>query len=218
MKKEEKIDSLEQEEKEEDEKKGILIIKYWPYLLTFTVLLFFCVFGMTYSIYKGDSSGDNVIDTGEIVFSYSDVGRGGNGINIENAVPIPDSRGKNMMGKGEYFDFSVTATSEKALLHYEILVEKNKVSTLDNTKVRIYLTALYGGYEQLLILKDFSGLNTKTINAKQYYVLYEKTLPAGIKNYSDAYRLRMWVKNSAQDYDDQAFSINVDVNAYQVEE
>lgn len=217
MKNEEIVDSFEKE-KEEEEKKGILIIKYWPYLLTFTILLFFCVFGMTYSIYKGEGSGDNVIDTGEIVFSYSDVGRGGSGINIENAVPIPDSRGKNMMGKGEYFDFSVTATSEKSLLRYEILVEKNKISTLDNTKVRIYLTALYGGYEQLLVLKDFSGLNTKNVNGKHYYVLYEKTLPAGIKNYSDAYRLRMWVKNSSKDYDDQAFSISVDVNAYQVEE
>ena len=38
---------------ERDEQKSIS--QYIPYLFLFTILLFFSVFGMTYSIYKGDT-------------------------------------------------------------------------------------------------------------------------------------------------------------------
>lgn len=190
---------------------------YFIYLFIFTILLFFCVFGITYSIYKSDST-DNSVDTGKIVFSYSDVGQAGNGISLTNAVPISDSIGKVMVGNGQYFDFSTTASTKSSKVHYKLLINKDSSSTLANNKVKVYLTQLLGGHEEELIFDKFSNLKKETINNKGYYVLYEKTLEKGLENYNDLYRLRMWVAADATNYNDQFFSIKVDVYAYQVEE
>lgn len=204
--------SIDNETKNENSNKR----KYIIYLLLFVVLLFFCVFGITYSIYKPDND-DQEINTGNIVFTYSDVGKAGNGIAIKNAVPITDELGKVMMGNNQYFDFSITATTNKASLQYKVLVAKDDISTLDNKKVRIYLTQMLGSYENELVLTDFSNLKVETIRDKKYYVLYEKKLDKELEKYSDAFRLRMWVKEDAIDYNDQIFALKVDVYAYQVE-
>lgn len=204
--------SIDNETKNENSNKR----KYIIYLLLFVVLLFFCVFGITYSIYKPDND-DQEINTGNIVFTYSDVGKAGNGIAIKNAVPITDELGKVMMGNNQYFDFSITATTNKASLQYKVLVAKDDISTLDNKKVRIYLTQMLGSYENELVLTDFSNLKVETIKDKKYYVLYEKKLDKELEKYSDAFRLRMWVKEDAIDYNDQIFALKVDVYAYQVE-
>ncbi len=205
-------DSIDNETKNENSNKR----KYIIYLLLFVVLLFFCVFGITYSIYKPDND-DQEINTGNIVFTYSDVGKAGNGIAIKNAVPITDELGKVMMGSNQYFDFSITATTNKASLQYKVLVAKDDISTLDNKKVRIYLTQMLGSYENELVLTDFSNLKVETIKDKKYYVLYEKKLDKELEKYSDAFRLRMWIKEDAIDYNDQIFALKVDVYAYQVE-
>lgn len=204
-------EELEKEAQEKKERRRNIFL-----IIVFLFLLFLSSFGITYSIYKGDSGGNNQIITDKIIFSYSDVDRSGSGIDINNALPISDSVGKKLTGTKEYFDFSINATSKQSNIRYQLLVRKNDVSTLSNNKVRIYLTALNGNYEQELVLKDFSDLSTTKVDGTDYYVLYEKTLNKGIENYSDYYRLRMWVKETATNYDNQMFSINVDVNAIQV--
>ncbi len=190
---------------------------YWIYLLIFTTLLFFCVFGITYSVYYGEGNDDNIIDTSQIIFTYSDVGQAGNGILLEDAVPISDELGKMMVGTHQYFDFSVTASTKNANLLYKILIHKDQNSTLNDENVRLYLTQLMGSYEEEKVLIPFSELETETIHNKDYYVLYEKKLGKDLNNYSDSYRLRMWIKEDAKDYEEQYFSIKIDVYAYQVE-
>lgn len=190
--------------------------KYLIYLFIFVVLLFFCVFGITYSIYKPESN-DSEIETGNIVFTYSDVGQAGNGIILKNAMPISDEYGKVMVGSNQYFDFSITATTKNTNLHYKLLLAKDDVSTLSDQNVRVYLTQLLGGYENELILSDFSNLETEVIKDKTYYVIYEKILDKKLDNYSDIFRFRMWVKEDAINYYDQTFSLKVDVYAYQME-
>lgn len=202
------------EEKDNDKEKTILY--YFPYLLIFTILLFFSVFGITYSIYKGDLD-DNEITTDHIVFTYSDVDKVGNGIYLKNAVSISDRQGKMMVGSKQYFDFFVTATTKKSNIQYYILVDKDSSSTLQNENVRIYLTKLMGGHEKEIILKDFSDLEIKKLNGKIYYVLYDKLLENPLDNYTDSYRLRMWVKEDAKNYQNKNFSIKIDVYAEQVE-
>lgn len=204
-------------EEDSDEEK-FHIGKYLPYLFLFTILLFFCVFGITYSIYKGDGGSDNEIITDQIIFTYSDVDKVGNGILITDATPIPDAMGKAMVGKNQYFDFYITASTERKQVFYQLLINKDDSSTLSNDKVRIYLTKMLGSYEEELVLSDFSDLKTKKVNGKTYYILYEKTLGSGLQNYNDAYRLRMWVANDAINYENQRFSIKVDVYAVQVGE
>lgn len=203
-----------QEQEKEEENKG-----YFKYLFIFTILLFFCVFGITYSIYKGPSEGDDSeITTDQIIFTYSDVDKIGNGINIQDATPIPDSQGKVMVGKGQYFDFSITATTTNKKVFYQILVNKDDRSTLTNNKVRIYLTQMMGTYEKELNFKTFYDLRIRELNKKNYYILYENTLDENLTNYSESYRLRMWVKENAKDYQDKFFSVKIDVFAKQVEE
>lgn len=208
---EEKLKEKEEQEKKERRRNLFLII-------VFMFLLFLSSFGITYSIYKGDSGRNNEIVTDKIIFTYSDVDKSGSGIFIENALPTSDDIGKKLIGTKEYFDFNINATSKKTNIKYQVLVKKNSVSSLSNNNVRIYLTSLNGTYEQELVLKTFNELNTTTIGNNDYYILYEKILNKGIDNYSDYYRLRMWVKDDAINYEDKIFSINVDVNAVGVGE
>lgn len=207
---EEKVKTVGEEEKSYS--------KYLLYLILFMVLLFFSIFGITYSIYKGNSGEDSEIITDQIIFTYSDVDKAGNGINITNAIPISDQIGKAMVGKNQYFDFYITSSTGKNKILYQLLINKNQVSTLSNDNVRIYLSKIQGSYEHELVLTDFSNLKTKIVNNKEYYVLYEKTLSENLDNYSDSYRLRMWVKEFAKYYENKIFSIKVDVLAEQVEE
>lgn len=191
--------------------------RYWTYLFLFAILLFFCVFGITYSFYHGDDEEDHEIGTGQIVFTYSDVGQAGNGILLQDATPITDAVGKSMVGTNQYFDFHITATTDKTNILYKILVNKNQSSTLDNKNVRLYLTQVMGSYEQEKVLTNFSDLKKENINNKDYYTLYEKKLDKGLKDYNESYRLRMWIKEDARNYENQFFSIKIDVYAYQVE-
>lgn len=200
-------------EEEKDENRR----RYFIFTLIFLILLFFSTFGITVSFYKGTQNGDdNTIVTDKIIFTYSDVDKGGNGIDIKNATPLSDALGKVQVGTGKYFDFSVTATSKNSNIFYRLLVKKDNASTLGNKDIRIYLTSLNGNLETPVLLTTFSNLKQETINGVDYYVLYEKTLDKGIDNYSDYYRLRMWVKEDAVNYEDKMFALKVDVVAEQV--
>lgn len=214
-----KLDSNQKEvdeqidNQQEEESKG----RYWPYLFLFSILLFFYIMGITYSFYNNSGGGDHQIETGQIVFTYSDIGQVGNGIMLQDAMPTSDAVGKSMVGTNQYFDFYITATTANSNIFYKLLVDKNKKSTLNNNNIRLYLTQVMGGYEQEKVLTDFSDLKLEKINDKDYYILYEEVLDKGLKDYSQSYRLRMWIKEGARNYENQFFSIKVDVYAYQVE-
>lgn len=209
---------VNKQEKEEFESDKDNYKQYIPYLLLFIILLFFSVFSITFSIYKGDNGENSEIITDQIIFTYSDVDQVGNGINIKDAIPITDEVGKALVGRNQYFDFHITSSTGNHKVLYQLLVNKNQASTLSNENVRIYLTSMQGSYENQLVLTNFSDLKKKTINDNTYYVLYEKVLPEKLVNYSDSYRLRMWVKENAIDYFNQTFSIKIDAYAEQVEE
>ena len=200
----------EEEEKEENRR------RYFIFILLFLIVLFFSTFGLTVSFYKGTPGDDNIITTDKIIFTYSDVDKGGSGINIKDAIPISDAEGKTQLGVSKCFDFSVTATSKKSNIEYKLLIRKNELSTLENSKLRIYLTSRNEPNEQPILLKTFSELEKENIDGKEYYVLYKKVLNKGIDNYTDSYRLRMWVKEDADNFQNKTFSLNVDVNAVQV--
>ena len=203
---------LDEKEKEKEDNRRRYII----FLLLLLILMFFATFGITYTLYKGDSGNSSEIITNNIIFTYSDVDRSGSGIQIKEALPITDEVGKNLFGTNQYFDFSVTATSKNSKLKYKLLARKGSDSTIDNDNIRIYLTSLSGNLEKEVLLTDFSKLRQEKIKNVNYYVLYEKELDKGIENYSDLYRLRMWIKEDATDYDLKKFSLNVDVTAEQV--
>ena len=110
-------------EEEKNEKKNIRRFVFLFFI--FLIVLYFATFGITVSYYKGGSDKDQEIDVDpipgtddQIIFTYSDVIQGESGIALKNAMPMSDERGKLLTGTGNYFDFSVTATSKKANLLY----------------------------------------------------------------------------------------------------
>lgn len=201
-----------------NERKDKSLGHYFPYVLLLMIIVFFCVFGITYSIYKPDNSSDNGLTTDKIIFTYSDVDKVGNGIYLNNATPITDDLGKMLIGNRQYFDFYVNATTKKSKLRYFLLINKDDTSTLADSNVKVYLVKLSGDYEEELVLTEYSKLPVKMVNGKKYYVLYTKDIDNNSDNYGDSYRLRMWIKNDATDYSEKRFSIKVDVYAEQVEE
>lgn len=205
------------------------------YAFTICCILFlslmFLFAGISYSIFNYFGSGmtSNVIQTGRIVFSYSDADGGGNGINIENAVPISDEQGKILSGDGEYFDFTINASTVNTNLYYEIVVSGNDLSTLPEEYVKIYLTYFDGNKEMetpLTVINNdvvtYDKLNTTNNPSLFGKTIYYGTVSAGEVAYGQRFRLRMWVKIPENDDFDYAtlynknFSLKVNVSASSV--
>lgn len=214
---------------EEEKKKGFGSKYLWLILLFFSLIIFVGIPLVSYSIFgpvskeggnDPTSSPTPPITTDSILFTYSDVNARGNGILIEDAIPVPDNQGKIAMGSNYYFDFNITATTGKSKLHYQILAVKGEESTLKENDTKIYLTNMQGAVE-VPIENCFKDGSVKTYN--QYKttdnsllkgnVIYEKDLASNLKNYTDSYRLRMWVREDATDYLDKQFSVKIDVYA-----
>lgn len=193
--------------------------------------LIFLFIGISYSIftYFGEGMTNNVLETGRIVFSYSDAEGGTNGIFIEDALPISDDMGKLLSGKGEYFDFNVSASTTNTNLAYEISVNKSIDSTLDPKFVKIYLTTFEGSQEietpltnlenGVVTYEELNDTNNKLLTGK---TIYYGTVNGGEIAYGRRFRLRMWVTAPDEvnfDYsqiNDKYFSVKVSVAASSV--
>lgn len=195
-------------------------------VLVLVVSMICLCIGISVSIfnYFGQGNTNNVIQTGRIFFSYSDSESAGSGINIENATPIPDESGKVLSGDGEYFDFSVSATTTNTDIGYEIVVLKQDGSTLPDDFVKIYLTEFEGNTEKAVpltsgVIPTYSELTTTTNPLLQGKTVYYGTVNAGEVAYGKRFRLRMWVKDPQEvnfDYDslgDMTYKVRVNVAA-----
>lgn len=186
-----------------------------------------CVFvGVSFAIfnYFGQGMTNNVIETGKIVFSYSDANGGTNGIKIENAIPIPDDMGKKLAGANEYFDFNVTATTTAADIAYEVVALKGEESTLSDEYVKLYLTTINGTQEvetPLTVVNNsvvtYNQLSDTTNPLLTGKTIYYGTVQAGEVAYGMKFRLRMWIKDGDYgDYtelNDKIFTTKVNVAA-----
>lgn len=192
----------------------------------FLVLLIMIItVGVSYAIfsYTGTGSIANTITVGNLKFLYTEVDDSGNGISISNALPISDSEGKNLVSSTEVFNFKVEAdTSNAALMNYEVTVDKDSSSTLDESVVKIYVTE--DGSDAPLtvpagkVVTYNNLLDTNIINAKGK-VVYRGTVPSDTANYLKEFQLRMWIDEMAdfgdqtKDYNNKSFSVKVNVYA-----
>ena len=179
--------------------------------------------------YFGAGTTNNVIETGRIIFSYSDAELGsdsGNGINITNAMPTPDTDGKLLSSPKEYFDFSVTASTTSTDIAYEISAIKLDKSTMDEDNVKIYLTELVGvnqeketeitGGDTTPTYKELKTTNNPLLTGKS---LYFGTVKAGEVAYGKKFRLRMWIKYpdnediNYEEINEKMFKVKVNVAA-----
>ena len=175
--------------------------------------------------YFGKGTTNNVIQTGKIIFSYSDADFGsyeGNGVNISNAAPIPDSVAKTMVGKNQYFDFNITASTPNTDIAYEIVAKKGDNSTLPENQVKIYLTELNGSTEVetpltgKAVIPTYSELRTTDNAVLSGKTIYYGTVNAGEVAYRKNFRLRMWISDAVdvtQLEDEKVFTVKVNVAA-----
>ncbi len=178
--------------------------------------------GVSYSLFTYSKTGvtDNIVKTGKINFLYTEVSGIGKGISLTDAFPISDEEGKLQTGEGKVFDFKITSTIEmNSSISYEVTVRKKSDSTLDEDKVKLYLTEV-DGIEKELLLDKYSSLpqtNTKVPDGVVEKTIYEGEVSANTSNYEKNFRLRMWVDNdtdfSQGDMNNKKFTITVNVYA-----
>ena len=179
-------------------------------VLVLSILTVFLGFSAAIFRYVGKGTTNNVIQTGRIVFSYSDaeLGSGGNGIEIVNAYPTPDNEGKVLASPNEYFDFSVTATTTNVDLAYEIVVNKSESSTLEENRIKIYLTELDGnkeleteitGKDEVPTYSQLKDTDNALLKGK---TIYYGSVKSGEVAYGKNFRLRMWLKDDGISFED----------------
>jgi len=211
------------EKKENKKNKYLIVLMFLASILTICLGVSMAVFN-----YFGAGTTNNVIQTGRIIFSYSDADFGsyaGNGVNITNATPIPDSKGKTLLGTNEYFDFNITATTTNTDIAYEIVANKGASSTLEENKVKIYLTEVSAGNETPTTITGttpvptYASLSDTTNSLLSGKTIYYGTVSAGEVAYRKDFRLRMWLSDENLDTsntiteEEKVFTVKVNVAA-----
>ena len=151
--------------------------------------------------YARNGQKENSITSGKITFIYQENEGVGNGISLTDAMPMPDSYGKTLE---EVFDFRVTSTSGTSKIPYEITLRKTDNSDDIGNTVKVYLTKVDGANEEQKVLSMYSNLSNSTntiasINNEK--TLYQAEIQAGASNYTDNYRLRIWLNDNPSDGD-----------------
>ena len=177
--------------------------------------------GVSYSLFTYSRTGttDNVVKTGKVNFLYTEVSGVGKGISLTDAFPISDEEGKIQIGEGKVFDFKITSTIEmNSNIKYEVTARKKSDSTLEDDKVKLYLTEV-DGTEKEILLDKYSSLpqtNTKVPDGVIEKTIYEGEVSANTSNYEKNFRLRMWLSDDA-DFSDGSMNnktFTVTVNVY----
>ncbi len=175
--------------------------------------------GVTYAFFSYSRTGttENAIRMGDITFLYEEIDKQGNGINIEDAVPVSDETGK----QGRAFNFRITSTNTvNAPIPYQITARKvtDIENPLPDDAIKVYLTKVDSNdttQETQVLLEKYSELPTLVYNNHNDEILWTDQVPAGSSNYSQSYRLRMWIAQdtdfSTGQYTDKQFSIKVNV-------
>lgn len=199
-------------------KRNIIIVALLLILVTVFLGVSTAVF-----FYLGRGTTNNVIETGRIIFSYSETefGVDGDNIDIMDALPTPDSVGKIMADTHEYFDFNVSASTTSTDIAYEIVAKKQDGSTMPEDIVKIYLTEFNGATEVETpitggsITPTFDTLDDTTNNLVEGKTIYQGIVKAGEVAYGKKFRLRMWISDEADaaNIADLKFTIKVNVVA-----
>lgn len=190
-------------------------------LVMLIMSLVLLVSGITFALYSNLLSGttSNVINTGTLYFTYTEGDFVTNGIKIDNAYPISDNIGKNLIGDNKYFDFVVNGETTIGDIDYEIVVLKEDSSTLQDKCVKIYLTDITSGMESPSeivlngdVVKTYEELESSTKQSGK--IVYLGKVKNNTLNYQRKFRLRMWMSDNVTMEDDifgKSFSVKVNV-------
>ena len=177
--------------------------------------------GVTYAFFSYTKEGvtENTISTGTITFYYDELEGEGNGISIQDAMPMSDTDGMALSGANEYFNFKVTSTvSGDATIPYEVTARMKDGSTIAQNQVKLYLTA--NGSEtgtnhtvdtdgSVKLYSELSPTGVSVPSGTVEKTIFNGTVPAKTTSYAENFTLRMWINgektDGASDVDYSAF-------------
>ena len=179
------------------------------------LILIIAVIGVSYAAIFYSKQGEKVnsITTGTITMSYSE---NSNGINLVDAYPTSDSDGMALNQPDEYFDFTVSASvGGNSKVNYIITGVKDESSILPDNAVKVYLTEVNNGENQVLAPTKLSDLNKTTTDSYgtplgQFILAIDNFTKSGVNNY----RLRMWIADDYTLVENEVETYKLRVNVY----
>ena len=182
-------------------------------------LLIVAIVGISYAIFafSAKSRVDNTVRYGGITFEYLE---GDSVIDINDALPVSDEVG---VKQTKSFDFQVSsAIRGNTTVFYEVRAKSLTVDNkIDNQYVKIYLEKKNGSdFSSILsptTFKDNPNTSLANISVDPNTMLLYSGNFSGKKattiNYSDEFRLRMWLSDKYS-IDDVARSFKIKVLVY----
>ena len=153
--------------------------------------------GVTYAVftYTKEGTTDNVVTTGTLKFLYTENNTNGNGISITEAEPISDTKGKELVGDNNVFDFKVEGTNTGSeVIPYEVTLRKKATSTMGEDNIKVYLQ---DGIDQTELLTPtlYSKLmqTTTDVGNNVEKSIYKGEVEGNTNNYLKTFRLKMWL-------------------------
>ncbi len=184
-------------------------------------ILIVAVVGISFAALNYDKvGGTNSITTGTVSMSFSEVTKG---ILLEDALPISDTKGKELSADGQFFDFSVSTTTDGALdVDYEInvtpatITETTTTGKLTDSQVKVYLEKknAEGNYEQLVAPVKADTLAASTVRTGSQVLQTVTSKHTGAGTITDEYRLRIWVAEdvNVESINDKKYEYRITVN------
>ena len=133
---------------------------------------------------------EQTLNIGEdLTFTYNETG---SALALDNDDIMSNDKGK---AKTSYFDFNIKLKADaNKTVKYNIYLTKSSTSTLDNSKLKIYLTDQSNN-----VLKDVTSVQSleKFSKYANSYLLYQKEITStNNTEATDYYRLRVWLDDS----------------------
>ena len=163
--------------------------------------------GVTYAwfSYSKDGAKEHTLTSGSISFHYQE---GAQGLTLDDAMPMTDGQG---IGQTDYFEFTITSkTLETVDIPYYITAVRSGTGTNMDSVVKVYLTKVDSNGVETPV-EVVSGKTVAKVSELGSYVnnqgintpateksLYNDKVWAGTSNYTQKYRLRMWISDDAQ--------------------
>ena len=182
-------------------------------------LLIVAIVGISYAIFvfSAKSRVDNTVRAGGITFEYLE---GDSVIDINDALPVSDEVG---VKQTKSFDFQVSsAIRGNTTVFYEVRAKSLTVDNkIDNQYVKIYLEKKDGGDFSTVLFPTAFKENTNTsltnisvdTNTMLLYSGRFSGKKATTTNYSDEFRLKMWLSDKYL-IDDVSRSFKIKVLVY----
>ena len=155
----------------------------------FIIAFVLIVTGVTYGVFETFIKGEkeHVININQIKFAYYEKS---GGLSLDNNSILSIEDGKNQTS---YFDFDISLTTDNETnIMYNIVLEEDTSSTLDNSKVKVYLTD-----QNNVTIKNPLSISDLVVDESNYRILYSTTISSG---QTQNYRLRAWIDKTQDLY------------------